>query len=274
VLTREAVWVELRGATGTCRLKVQLIPDPPFVKLLTFTLLGMPKIEVAAVPLNQRFINVMNLPVISDFIYSSIRTTAKQFVAPASCTLDLSKILTGDDTKKQLLAIGVLVVHIHSGKDLKASDLDGKSDCYVTLSYSKNAKPLWATRIIFRDLNPCWDETAVLLLTADDVKASEQLRVQLWDSDRFTADDVLGRTGMDVLQLVKHPGKLFQREDSLLGVKKGSNIMPGSVKWDVVFYENRALNKALMTDGKDERLPVDLDVGASLLTLRDEAKLQ
>jgi len=156
-----------------------------------------------------------------------------------------------------------LVVHIHSGKDLKAADLDGKSDCYVTLSYSKNAKPLWSTRIIFHELNPCWDETAVLLLTADDVKASEQLRVQLWDSDRFTADDVLGRTGIDVLQLVKQPGKLFQREDCLLGVRKGSNTMPGKVKWDVVFYGNRALNKALMTDGKDERLPVDLDVGAT-----------
>jgi hypothetical protein len=70
----------------------------PFVKLGTFTLLGMPKIEIAAVPRNRRFLNVMNLPVISDFIYSSIRAATRQFVAPFNYTLDIGKILRGDDT--------------------------------------------------------------------------------------------------------------------------------------------------------------------------------
>ena len=240
-------------------MKIQLVADPPFVKLGTFTLLGMPKIEIAAVPLNQRFFNVMNLPVVSDFINSSIRAAARQFVAPANYTLDLGKILIGDDTKKQLTAIGVLVVHVHSAAGVRAADIDGKSDCYVTLSYAKYAKPLWSTRIIFNELNPIWDETAVLLLNVDEVKAAEKLSVQLWDSDRFTADDILGKTELDVAQLIRTPGKVWKREDSLTGLKDGTE-MPGTVKWSVVYHPNRALNKALMTDGTDERLPPDLKV--------------
>lgn len=251
------VWVELRGVMGTCRMKIQLIPNPPFVKLGTFTLLGMPKIEIAAVPMNRRFLNVMNLPVISDFIYSSIRAAAREFVAPLNYTLDLGKILSGDDTKKRLVAIGALVVHIHSASGVKAADINGKSDCYVTLSYSKLRKPLWSTRIIFSELNPVWDETAVLLLDDQEVKAAEKLSCELWDSDRFTADDILGRTAVDVGHLVRQPGKVFERVDNLMGLKQGSE-MPGTVKWSIAYYGIRRLDQKLETDGADERVPPDL----------------
>ncbi|KAL7267575.1 hypothetical protein RUND412_009834 [Rhizina undulata] len=251
------VWVELRGVTGTCRLKVQLIPDPPFIKLTTFSLMGMPKVDIAAVPLNQKFINVMNLPLISDFINNSIRTAVREYVAPSNYTLDMAKILVGDDTKKELSAVGVLVVHIHSAEEVKASDLNGKSDCYVTLSYSKFAKPLWSTRIIFEDLNPVWDETAVLLLSVDEVKAGEKLSVDLWDSDRFTADDILGRTEIDVATLIRNRGQKFDRKDKLMGMTSGK-VMPGRINWSVTFWGRTALDKKLATDGADERLPKDL----------------
>lgn len=221
--------------------------------------MGMPKIEIAAVPLNQRFFNVMNLPVISDFINSSIKTAAKEFVAPSNYTLDLSKILVGEDTKKELLAIGVLVVHISCAEAIRAADINGKSDCYVTLSYSKYAKPLWSTRIIFGDLNPVWDETAVLLVNADEVKASEKLSVTLWDSDRFTADDIVGRTEVDVTELVRNRGQLSKRRDRLQGFKDG-HYMPGHINWSVVFYGKRDMNQDLATSGVDERLPGDFEV--------------
>lgn len=228
--------MELRGLQGTCRLKVQLIPDPPFIKLATFSLMGMPKIEIAAVPLNQRFLNVMSLPVISDFVYSSIKTTAREFCAPKSFTMDISKMLVGDDTKKELNAIGVFVVHIDRAVGVRAADkLTGKSDCYVTLSYAKFAKTLWSSRIIFCELNPVWDETAILLVNADEVKADERLAVEVWDSDRFTVDDLLGRVEVDVVDLVQRKGKMKARTDSLMGFRKGQ-IMPGTLTWSVGFY--------------------------------------
>lgn len=243
-----AIWVELRGLQGTCRLKVQLIPDPPFIKLATFSLMGMPKIEIAAVPLNQRFLNVMSLPVISDFVYSSIKTTAREFCAPKSFTMDLSKMLVGDDTKKELNAIGVLVVHIDRAQGVRAADkLTGKSDCYVTLSYSKFAKTLWSSRIIFCDLNPVWDETAILLVNADELKANEKLAVEIWDSDRFTVDDLLGRIEVDVIDLVRKKGKKKTRTDSLMGFRKGQ-LMPGTLKWSVGFYGKAGLDEEAIKD--------------------------
>ena len=248
-------------------MKIQLVPDPPFVKLGTFTLLGMPKIEIAAVPMNQRFFNVMNLPVVSDFINSSIHAAARRFIAPANYTLDLAKILVGDDTKKELLAVGALVVRVHSATGVKAADVNGLSDCYATLSYTKCRKPIWSSRIVFNELNPVWDETAVMLLGADEVKAAEGLGLQLYDSDRFTADDMLGRTEIDVARLVRNPGKIFEREDSLVGIKDGSS-MPGTVRWSVVFYANRALNRALQTDGVDERIPPELRVCLFYITTK------
>lgn len=37
------VWVEIKGLVGTMRLRIQLTPDPPFIKDLTFTFCGLPK---------------------------------------------------------------------------------------------------------------------------------------------------------------------------------------------------------------------------------------
>ncbi|KAF8455087.1 hypothetical protein BGX38DRAFT_212185 [Terfezia claveryi] len=240
------IWVELRGLQGTCRLKVQLIPDPPFIKLTTFSLMGMPKIEIAAVPLNQRFLNVMSLPVISDFVYSSIKTTAREFCAPKSFTMDVSKMLVGDDTKKELNAIGVFVVHIDRAVGVRAADkLTGKSDCYVTLSYAKFGKALWSSRIIFCELNPVWDETAILLVNAEELKAGERLVVEVWDSDRFTVDDLLGRVEVDIIDLVQRKGKMKTRTDSLMGFTK-EQIMPGTLTWSAGFYGKLGLYGGLV----------------------------
>lgn len=42
-------------------------------------------------------------------------------------------------------------------------------------------------RIIFADLNPCYEETAVVTVDANSVRIREQLYLQLWDSDRSSA---------------------------------------------------------------------------------------
>ena len=52
-----------------------------------------------------------------------------------------------------------------------------------SLAYAKFGKPLYSTRIIMADLNPVFEETCALLLTADEVKSEESLSLMLWDSD-------------------------------------------------------------------------------------------
>lgn len=57
----------------------------------------------------------------------------------------------------------------------------------MTLTYSRLGKPLFSTRIIESDLNPVFEETAILKVDVDVVKLKEQLSLQLWDSDRVSA---------------------------------------------------------------------------------------
>ncbi|KAK5276691.1 hypothetical protein LTR16_010815, partial [Cryomyces antarcticus] len=66
------VWVELRGLVSTIRLRLQLTPDPPFFALCTLTFLGQPKVDLSCVPLVKRGLNIMDLPLISNFVQSAV----------------------------------------------------------------------------------------------------------------------------------------------------------------------------------------------------------
>lgn len=82
------------------RLRIQMTPQPPFVKNVTFTLMGLPQINVSAIPMTERGINVLNLPVVSGFVNNSIAAAVNEYVAPKSMMLDIGKMLVGDDIKK------------------------------------------------------------------------------------------------------------------------------------------------------------------------------
>jgi Ca2+-dependent lipid-binding protein len=147
-------------------------PQPPFVKNVAFTLMGLPQVHVSAIPMTERGINVLNLPLISGFVNNSIAAAANEYVAPKSMSLDVGKLLVGDDIKKGRAspfrprlnldtdAIGVLYVKIHRAVGLSAQDRNGASDTYITLAYSKYGKPMYSTRVIVHDLNPVWEESA------------------------------------------------------------------------------------------------------------------
>ena len=117
--------------------------------------------------------------------------------------MNLAQLLAGDGVKKDTNALGVFVITIHYAADLSAQDSNGKSDPYIVLAYAKFGKPLYSTRIIQGDLNPVWEETAVLLVTEQEVKGEEDLSAMLWDSDKRTADDLVGRVTIPVVELMK-----------------------------------------------------------------------
>ncbi len=97
------------------------------VKKAMVTLLGLPRVTISVVAIHKLLPNVMNLPFISGFISSAIDTAAAEYVAPKSITLDLQRLISGDDIKKDTDAIGVIVVHIHRAKGVKKADATGGS---------------------------------------------------------------------------------------------------------------------------------------------------
>lgn len=45
------IFVELQELVGTVRLRLQMTPEPPFAKALTFTLMGIPQVQAGCVPM-------------------------------------------------------------------------------------------------------------------------------------------------------------------------------------------------------------------------------
>lgn len=245
------VWVDLRGIVGIMRLRLQLAPDPPFFALCTLTFLGQPKVDLSCIPLSRHAVNIMDVPLISNFVQSAVDAAMAEYVAPKSLTLDLKDMLAGDDFKKDTVARGVLVVHIKRGHDFKCGDpgipliKDGSADPYVSVGWAKFGKPVWSTRVLISEMEPWWDETAFILVTPQELNVDERLRVQLWDSDRTTADDDLGRIELDLKQLMKNPesnGKMWKRSDGFRALKAGEG-MPGKLEWEVGYYSKTRLQQ-------------------------------
>jgi Ca2+-dependent lipid-binding protein len=135
------IFVELQGLVATVRLRLQMTPEPPFLKNLTFTLMGLPHVTAGCIPMMEKGVNILNLPLISNFVNYAIGAAASLYVAPKSMSLDLRAMLQGDDVLKDTQAIGVMWVRIHRAIGLSKQDKRGSkgggSDPYINLSFSK-----------------------------------------------------------------------------------------------------------------------------------------
>lgn len=249
------VWVEVHGIMGKARVRVQLLPDPPFLKNATITLLGMPKIELSTVPISNYFINVMNLPFVSQLVAFAVKTVCKDFIAPRSYTMDVSRLMIGDDVKKETTSTGVLMICLHGAVNVPRADHQpgrSKVDPYATVQYSRFGKTMYSTRVISQDFNPVWEETCFLPILPAAIKAGEKIRVNLWDSDRLTADDLLGRVEVDLLNLVQNPGMFERRVDKVTGCDKTR------LHWSIGFFGKVKIPDQDVPEFVDTRVPPGL----------------
>lgn len=237
------VWVELRGIVGIMRVRLQLTPDPPFFELCTLTFLGQPRADLSCVPLSKHSLNLMDVPLISSFVQSAIDAALAEYVAPKSLTLDLKDMLVGEDFKKDTLSRGVIMVFVKRARGFKQGDggltsSGGSSDSYVTVSWGKFGKPVGSTRIIVGQQEPNWGEWISVLVSPDEINAEETLRLQIWDSDKYTADDDLGRTEISLKELMhgsRTKNKMCDRVDELRAGDPDEK-MPGTLEWSVGFF--------------------------------------
>ncbi|PFH63466.1 hypothetical protein XA68_10060 [Ophiocordyceps unilateralis] len=238
------VWVDLQGIVGSMRLRLQLTPDPPFFALCTVSFMGQPKVDLSCVPLSRHGLNIMDVPLISKFVQSAVDAAVAEYVAPKSLTIDLRDMLAGDDFKKDTTSTGVLMINIRRGYHFKMGDVgipllkEGSSDPYVSVAWAKFGKVLWSTRVIDSEMEPVWDETCFVVVTPEELNIDERVRVQLWDSDRFTADDDLGRIEVPLKELMtdeRSRGRMWNRVDGFRALEAGDN-MPGKLEWSVGYF--------------------------------------
>jgi hypothetical protein len=257
------VWVELTGIVGVMRLRLQLCPDPPFFSICTMSFLGQPKVSLSCVPLIKKGPNLMDVPLLSSFVQSSMDAAMAEYVAPKSLTLDLKDMMMGDDFKKDTITQGVLIVRIKYAFDFKEGDgglgplKKGSADPYVSVGWAKFGKPVWSTRVLLDNMEPYWDETCFVNVTPQELNVDERLRLQLWDSDRTTADDDLGRIELDLKDLMKSDetnGKMHDRQDGFKAMKAGEG-MPGKLSWSVGYF-----SKTRVTDDQLAQQDEDPDI--------------
>lgn len=115
-------------------------------------------------------------------------------------------------------------------------------------------------------MQPTWNETAFILISPEELNAAERLRVQLWDSDRTSADDDLGRIEVDLKELMNDSRSLSQmwdREDGFRALSP-SEAMPGKLKWSVGYFPKERIQQEQL-----ERQSLEPDV-KSLQQLKDK----
>lgn len=199
---------------------------------------------------------------ISSFVQSAIDAALAEYVAPKSLTLNLKDMLMGADFKKDTSARGVVLVFIKRARGFKQGDsgigkLQCASDAYVTVSWGKFGKTVASTRIIPQSQEPDWHEYATILVTAEELNADERLRLQLWDSDKWTADDDLGRVEVDLKELIHRPethNKMHDREDRFTG-QNHEEKMAGSLQWSVGYF-----SKLKITEQQLQQQTVDENI--------------
>ena len=91
----------------------------------------------------------------------------------------------------------VLCLKIICGRDLEAMDISGTSDPYVKI---KCGSSIHKTRIIYKNLNPEWDEEFDILI--EDM--ASPLHVSVWDNDLLGSDDLIGEIFIRCVVLRPH----------------------------------------------------------------------
>lgn len=136
--------------------------------------------------------------------------------------------------------LGLLAARIISGKDLVIADTS-TSDPYVKINIGIEER---STRIIYKSLNPVWDETFVMAVSDIDLQI---LEIFCFDHDLIGSDDPLGNTSFKIKELEFY-------EKVLLDLPL-ENVAHGSIQLELLY------------------IPLDSDVDATVRKYPDAPEI-
>ena len=144
---------------------------------------------------------------------SSKNRTSRQTSLPANIVSESSLVLglpiieedppTGQSNKPILqfslhydIQLSTLMVHLHHASNLPAKDRQGTSDPFVVLHLTPNKEETFQSTIIYKTLNPVFDQSFQFQgLTPDDIRR-QTLILRIYDHDRFTRNDSIGMVAL------------------------------------------------------------------------------
>ncbi|KAL8735320.1 MAG: hypothetical protein Q9166_000865 [cf. Caloplaca sp. 2 TL-2023] len=146
----------------------------------------------------------------------------------------------------------VFTIKIVEAEDLKACDMNGSSDPYVVLG-DEYQKRLAKTRIVYRNLNPRWDESV-------DITTQGPLNIiaTVWDWDAMGDHDCVGRASLKLDP--SHFGDFMPREYWLDLDSQGRILLRVSMEGerdDIQFYFGKAFRTLKRTERDMTRIITD-----------------
>ncbi|TRY63162.1 hypothetical protein TCAL_10826 [Tigriopus californicus] len=218
---------------GTLRIHLTpLLKDVPFVGGLKIMFLQAPEIDFdlggMATSLDMPGIGLFLRHVIQDQLEHTIVMPHAIHVSMLDPErLAMLSAIKAESQKGLLLPAGVLTVNIIEGKGLVNKDKaflgQGKSDPYAKLRIVADGMAhVFKTEVVPDNLHPVWNH--VVDMPVDDPETLDNLQIEIWDEDRGSKDDFMGKCTIPV-KVLRTAITSRQAQDvwkELEEVKKGS----------------------------------------------------
>ncbi|ODQ65445.1 hypothetical protein NADFUDRAFT_70902 [Nadsonia fulvescens var. elongata DSM 6958] len=147
----------------------------------------------------------------------------------------------------------LFTIRIVQAESLKACDLNGLSDPYVTIIDQESRKQIGKTRTIYQDLNPYWDESFEVI-----TGGPSWLTLTVWDEDSVTSHDLCGRA---FIRLDPSAFNDFVSQNHWLDLDVQGrvlvNITMESERDDIRFFFGKAMRTLVRTEDDMIRYIVD-----------------
>ena len=85
-----------------------------------------------------------------------------------------------------------MTVHLHQASNLPAKDRSGTSDPFVVMHLHPNKEEVFESKIVYKTLNPVFDESFEFHNLQLDDMHRQSLVFQIFDHDRFSKNDIIG----------------------------------------------------------------------------------
>lgn len=236
VQTRQDKWLAMaRNAVGTAAPTKQIVP----YRFLSETCIKLNDIERSQIEL--------------DKIEAELESEKLAEVLAKSERLQKKRGSAGLGAGANSASSYLFSVRIVRAEGLKACDMNGLSDPYVTLVDQQTRKQIAKTRTIYNDLNPFWDE-----LFEIGTSGPKWLTATVWDENALTNHDLCGRAfiRLDPSAFKNHIAQDFWLDLDTQG-RMLVNISMESEKDDIRFYFGKAYRTLIRSENEMIRMIVD-----------------
>eukprot|EP00092_Neocalanus_flemingeri_P079322 GFUD01098807.1.p1 GENE.GFUD01098807.1~~GFUD01098807.1.p1 ORF type:complete len:632 (+),score=144.85 GFUD01098807.1:357-2252(+) len=210
---------------ATARLIIKPLMDVlPLVGGLEFYFISMPSFDYNL----GGMANMAEIPGISNMIRSVLDSIIRKgFVWPNrfSFFLPLESVTMLQKQGTLPSPQGVLTITVREGRDLVKKDkhlMGGKSDPYVVLNIG-DRKVSFVEQYVDSDVNPVWNYVAEFPI---EEPAGLTLNLEVYDYDAGTEDDFMGRTSIDIENIVETGS--YEQWLTLDDTKHGSVLVKGA----------------------------------------------